>query len=233
MDENDKFKDLNKGIETLKDSSIISKDYIKFVIGLSTGTLVFSGTLVKEFFKTPHYQFILICGWACLFISIILGVWILPGGDRLQSLFESLKRMLADSPEKIKAIAEKKLQRYYIRDFIKKILPPKLESDERMKDFYKNLETASIEGLKKIFDKLPKTVVETPEGIPLLKELLKELLKLAFLWKIEEQMANPSTILKKFRRTSWQLIYIEKVMRYSFFFGMFAIFIFSIINLLR
>jgi ATP/ADP translocase len=110
MDENDKFKDLNRLLETLEKYSVKSKDYIKFVTGLSTGTLVFSAALAKEFIKTPQYQFILIIAWACLFISIILGVWILPGGDKLQSLMETLKRLLAESPEKIKSFVEKKLQ---------------------------------------------------------------------------------------------------------------------------
>lgn len=36
MEENDKFKDLNKLLESLEKSSVKSKDYIKFVIGLST-----------------------------------------------------------------------------------------------------------------------------------------------------------------------------------------------------
>jgi hypothetical protein len=233
MDENDKFKDLNRFLETLEKSSVKSKDYIKFVIGLSTGTLVFSVTLGKEVIRNPQYQFILIIGWACLFISTILGVWILPGGDRLQSLFESLKRILAESPEKIKAIAEKKLQEYYMKGSIRKLLPPELESDERMKDFCKNLETASVAGLKDIFDKVPKTLVEKPELIPLLNQFLEELVKLAPLIKIEEQMSHPLTLFKNVRRTAWQLIYLEKVMRYSFFVGMFAILIFSIINLLR
>jgi len=233
MEGNDKFEDLNKGIEFIKEYSVKSKDYIKFIIGLSTGTLVFSGTLVKEFIKFPQYKFILIIGWVCLFISIILGVWILPGGDRLQSLFEILKRVLAESSGKIKAIAEKKLKEYYIRDLIKKILPAGLESDERMKDFYKNLETAPIEGLKKVFYKLPEIAVKKPEGIRVLKEYLKELLKFAFFMKIEEQMSYPPTLFKNLRRTAWQVIYLERVMRYAFFIGMLAILIFSTINLLR
>ena len=36
MEENDKLKDLNRVFETLEKSSVKSKDYIKFVIGVST-----------------------------------------------------------------------------------------------------------------------------------------------------------------------------------------------------
>jgi len=224
MDENGEFKNLNRTLESFEKSSVKSKDYIKFLIGLSTGTLVFSGALVKEFIKAPQYQFILIIAWTCLFLSIILGVWILPAGDRFQSLIESFTRILAESPEKVKAIHEKKLQHYYLRDWIKKILPSNLESDERMKEFYKSLETAPLKGLKEVFDKLP-------GDITVLKELKKEFVKFLFLIRIEEQASYAPNVLKSLRRTAWQLIYFEKVMRYTFFIGMFAILIFSITNL--
>jgi len=223
----------NKSIETVKEYSVKSKDYIKFIIGLSTGTLVFSGTLFKQFIQFPQYKFILIIGWAYLFISIILGVWILPGGDRLQSLVEGFKRLLAESPEMKKSLAEKKLQEFFVRDLVKKTLLPELESDERMKDFYKSLETAPLENLKKAFEKVSVLGVKEPDKIRFLKELVKEVLNYSSIVKIDEQMMYPPTLLKNIRRTIWQLIYLEKGMRYSFFIGMLAILIFSIINLLR
>jgi hypothetical protein len=232
MDENDKFRDVNKLLESLEKSSVKSKAYIKFIIGLSTGTLVFSGTLVKEFIKFPQYKSVLVIGWGCLFISMILWVWILPGGDRLQALFESLKGFLTGSPEKIKAILEKKLQEFYIKDWIKKFLPSSLENDERMKDFYKSLETVSLENLKKLFGKLPEVVAQNPT-IPILKNLVEEFVKFSYLGKIEQQGSYPPTLIRNLRRTIWQIIYFERVMRYTFFIGMFAILIFSIINLLR
>ena len=212
MDENDKFKDLNRFLETFEKSSVKSKDYIKFVIGLSTGTLVFSAALVKEFIKTPRYQFILIIAWACLFISIILGVWILPGGDRLQNLVESFKRLLAESPEKMKSLVEKKLQEHYIRDWIKKILSSDLENDERMKNFYKSLETAPLKNLKKVLEKVSELGVKEPDKIRFLKEFVKEILNFSPLAKIEEQMMYPPTLFKNLRRTIWQLLYLERVM---------------------
>jgi len=231
ISEIDKFKDINKLLEAMEKSSLKSKDYIKFVIGLSTGTLVFSVTFAKEFIKTPHYQFILIIGWACLFISIILGVWILPLGDRLQAIFEGLKRFLTAPPEKIKAIIEKKLPEFYIKDWIKKFLPSSLENDERMKGFYKLLETASFENLKKVFGMLPEVVAQNPE-IPILRDIVEEVVKFSSLAKIEQQGSHPPTLIKYLRETIWQAIYFERGMRYTFFIGMFAILIFSITNLL-
>jgi hypothetical protein len=233
MDENDKFKDLNKFLETLEKSSVKSKDYIKFVIGLSTGTLVFTATLAKEFIKTPHHQFILIIGLTCLFISIILGVWILPGGDRLQSLFEIFKRLLSKSPEEMKSLVEKSLQQYYIRDWIKRILPSGLESDERMKTFYKSLENAPLRNLRKVLEKVSELGINEPDKIRFLREFVEELLNFSLFIKIDQQASYPPILFRSIRMTIWQLIYLERVLRYTFFIGMFAILIFSIINLLH
>jgi hypothetical protein len=158
---------------------------------------------------------------------------LLPWGDRLQNLTESFKGLLATSPEKMKPLIEKKLQEHYIREWIKKTLSSDLENDERMKDFYKSLETAPLENLKKVLEKVSEIGVKEPDKIRFLKELVKEILNFSFLAKIEEQMMYPPTFFKNFRRTIWQSLYLERVMRYAFFMGMFAILIFSITNLLR
>jgi len=233
MDENDKFKGFNSLLESFEKSSTKNKDYIKFIIGLSTGTLVFSATFAKEFIKTPHYQFILIIGWACLFISIILGVWILPAADTAQGLIERLKRMLAESPEKLVSLADKRLQEYYLRESIKAFFSPDFTNDEKGKDIFKKLQTAPLENLKQLFKQMPEIRLKEPEKHPFAKDMVKEMFSWLSLMEFEEQFSYPPTILKKLRRAIWEGLYLEKVMRYSFFVGMFAILIFSIINLLR
>jgi hypothetical protein len=40
MDENDKFRDINRAIESFKEFSIKSKNYIKFVIGSSSINII-------------------------------------------------------------------------------------------------------------------------------------------------------------------------------------------------
>lgn len=234
MDENDKFKDFNRRLESIEKSSIKSKDYIKFVIGLSTGTLVFSVTFAKEFIKTPHYQFILIIGWTCLFVSIILGVWILPIGDRIQSLFGSLKSLLIEPPEKFVSLTEKKLQEYYLREFIKTFFGPDRWNDERNKDFFGHVKTASAKDLKTILKNMSEMKFKEPEEHSFLKDVVGEIFNfMPLIIKFEEKFTYPPTVLKTLRRAIWQGFYLEKGMRYSFFVGMFAILIFSIINLLR
>jgi len=122
MEEKIDLDSFSKSIENLKEVSVKSKDYIKFIIGLSTGTLVLSTTLAKDFFKTPQYNFILIIGWALLFISIVVGVWILPVLDNVQGRIEAMKRMFAN-PEEAKWLFMGTLGEHYIIDWMKKLTP--------------------------------------------------------------------------------------------------------------
>lgn len=232
MDENDKSKDVNKLIEALRDSSIRDKDYIKFVIGLSIGTLVFSGALLKEFIQFPQYKFILIIGWACFFISIILGVWILPGWDKLQSLIEGYKR-LSESPEMTDAVKEKKLKDYYLRDLFKEFILGFNESDEKMKELSKGVETVSLANLKHAIKILCEWEGMETETLRPLRDYLKDRLKSLSFIEILEALFYPPNVFRKLRRTFRLLVVLEKVMTFSFFVGMFAILIFSINNLLR
>jgi DNA polymerase III delta subunit len=108
-----------------------------------------------------------------------------------------------------------------------------IEGSEDIKAFYNSLDTLPYEKLKKAFENLPEIRSTNPESVRILKELGKEFRKLSFLIEIEERESYPPTLFKHLGRTAWQIIYFERAMRYTFFIGMFAILIFSIINLLR
>jgi hypothetical protein len=47
-----------------------------------------------------------------------------------------------------------------------------------------------------------------------------------------EREANPTIVIKRVRRIILQMIWFDKVMKYAFFAGVFAISLFSIINFL-
>ena len=131
MEEKIDLDSFSKSIESLKEVSIRSKDYIKFVIGLSTGTLILSTTLAKDFFKTPQYNFILIIGWFLLFISIVVGVWILPVWDNIQGWFELMKKIFGN-PEEAKWLLMGKLGEHRIIEWMKQATPDKLMEDEKI-----------------------------------------------------------------------------------------------------
>ena len=163
----------NEAMEGIKESSVTSKDYIKFIVGLSTGTILLSVTLVKEFIKFPQYNFILIIGWIFLFVSIILGVWILPAMDNVHVKFGLLKR-LATHPEEVTPILKKKLREHYIKELIKGSIPSHLKDDEKIKDFYNSLENHSYEDLEKLAKKIAAIRVKE-EYVDVIKDLIRNI----------------------------------------------------------
>jgi len=232
MEEKNGLQEFNEALDTLRESSQKNKDYYKFIIGLATGTLIFSVTFLKEFVQFPEYKFILIIGWFCMLVSIITGVLVLPKGDILQVKLNNLKNLLK-SPEKLIALSKRELQEHYIKSYIKTSVESVIKDDEKAKDFYKLLNKLSAETLKKLYEGLQLTGVDNPKDIRFLKEFLREIFRFLSLLKIEERESYPPALFRSLRIIILELIYLEKVMKYAFFFGIFAISLFSIINFLR
>jgi len=232
MEKNEKFERLDGILDDLKESSAQSKDYYKFIIGLATGTLVLSVTFLKGFIISPEYKIILIIGWLCLLSSIIAGVLVLPKADHLNAKVQSLKSLFR-SKEILGAIAKKELQEHYLKSLIKGIIDPVFKDDEKKKEeFYQFLDNLPIRELKKFYEKAGLLGVKNPKYISFLKEFLGEMFKLISLTKIVEQEGNPSFLFKGVRRIILQMIWFDRVMKYAFFVGIFAISVFSIINFL-
>ncbi len=241
MEEKFDLDSFSKGIENLKEASIKSKDYIKFVIGLSTGTLILSTTLAKDFFKTPQYNFILIVGWALLFISIVVGVWILPAWDNIQARVELMKRMFATPKEELHRLIKRRLGEYYIVNWMKQLTPSELKETEEFQKFFKLLEDrlnvvelkpSQLKDLKKWTEDFSLAGVRN-EYRQMIKDLVTQMFSLYSLVKEYEKLTYFPGLLKSIRSTIWQMRYLEKVMRYSFFVGMLAILVFAIINFIK
>jgi len=233
MRENDSIKNLDELLDNLKDLSPKSKEYSKFVIGLATGTLVFSVTFLKGLVTFPEYKFILIIGWFCLLASIIAGVLLLPKTDELHAHVRSLKNLFR-SPETIGPIIKKELQEHYLKSWIKSIIDPVVKDDEKKKEeLYQFVDNLSPKGLKKYLEGLQLLKVKDPKIISFLKEFLEEIFKLLSLSKMIESYTNPSFVFKSFRKIILQMIWLDRLMKYAFFVGIFAISVFSIINFLR
>jgi hypothetical protein len=240
MEEEIDLDSFSENIESLKEVSIRSKDYIKFVIGLSTGTLILSTTLAKDFFKTPQYNFILIIGWSLLFISIVIGVWILPAVDNIQAWFDWMKRKLAN-PEESHLLFSKKSGGHTLMGWMKELTHPYIREKEEIQKIFKSWENyldkrdpkrKDLKKLKNLAETLgPMGVKE--EAKQMVKDGVTEMFKLYPLLKSYEKQAYLPSFLKKIRWIIWQLKYLEKVMRYSFFVGMLAILVFTIINFIK
>jgi hypothetical protein len=241
MEEKIDLDSFSKNIESLKEVSIKSKDYIKFIIGLSTGTLILSATLAKDFFKTPQYNFILIIGWALLFISIVVGVWILPVWDSIQGTFALMKKIFTTPKEELRQLIKRRLGEYYIVNWMKQLTPSELIETEEFQKFFKLLEDrlnvvelkpSQLKDLKKWTEDFSLAGVRN-EYRQTIKDLVAQTFSFYSLVKEYEKLTYFPGLLKSIRWTIWQMRYLEKVMRYSFFIGMFAILVFAIINFIK
>lgn len=231
--EQDGLKELDEALDNLKDASPKSKDYYKFIIGLATGTLIFSVTFLKEFLIFPEYKLILIIGWLCLLVSIIAGVLVLPKVDHLHARVQILKGLLK-SPEEIGVIVKKELEQHYLKTWIRSFVDPVFKDDEnRKEEFYNSLDKLSTKRLKKFFKSVGLAGVKDSTAIRFLGEFLKEMLKFLSLIKIVEREKNPIFVFKSVRKNILQMIWFDRVMKYAFFVGIIAISFFSIINFLR
>ena len=231
MEEEYKFKELDEGIGHFKESTAKSKDYHKFIIGLSTGTLIFSVTFIKEFIMFPEFKLILVAGWVGLLISIITGVLILPLGDELESQIRLLKTLF-QSKEKIGPITKKELKEHYMKLFLKSYIGPLPENEEKAKEINEFLNRLSFDKMKIMFEKIALSGLTDPLKLKQLKEILKELVKFLSIAKLEERYSNLPYVLKRIRISIYKLIILGKLVKYAFFFGIVAISIFSIINFL-
>jgi hypothetical protein len=225
------FTQMNDDMENFKELSVKSKDYIKFIVGLSTGTILLSVTLIREFVRFPQYNFILIIGWVLLFFSTILGVWILPAADNFQAKFQVLNYLLTH-PQQLTALLKKELRQQHLKELIKASIPAQFRDGEKVQESFKSLDNRSYEDLKKLAPEIAVHGVKDEA-----KDLMKDVLEstqddLISLIKIYEDEAYPPNLFKSMKWIVWQLRYLEKGMRYSFFIGMLAILVFSIINLL-
>ena len=234
MAEEDAFKRLEEVLDNLKDSSPKSKEYCKFIISLATATLVFSVTFLKEFGTFPEYNFILVIGWLCLLASIISGVLLLPKPDQLVSTMQNIRNLFKIPREILLASIRKELQQHYIKDWIKGIIDPILEGNPKKKEeIYQWMDKLPTKHLKAFYDKMTLLRVEGSEDIRFLREFVEELYRFLSLTKRVQKEMNPAFLFGKFRKIVLGTIWLDRVMKYTFFTGIFAISLFSIISILE
>lgn len=137
-------------LEELKESSARSKDYCKFVIGLSTGTLVFSVTFIDKFGLLPPYKPIILIAWCCLIISIVTGVLLLREQDRYEANFSALSNALRwDDDIKLFSIEgdfNKLMTRGFLRSYLEKETAKDAKDEVKIKKIEEALKNPSAVG---------------------------------------------------------------------------------------
>jgi hypothetical protein len=231
--------DLRRITDSLRDITSRSKDYYKFVIGLSTGALVFSVTLNEKFRFLPTYQPIILIGWVCLIISIITGVWLLRKQDDFESYFKAISSLLSDPPLLYFGFDKdfgKLITRSLIISTLKKEKSKETKNEERIKELEKQL-VIPKENVGKTFLSIMdvlKEIIEKkyPAWSPVMNDIIKEAKAWGnFLRKQGEVLYAPD-MAKKLRKTIVRMQICEKVMMVCFFAGIIMITLFSTINIL-
>lgn len=86
--------------------------------------------------------------------------------------------------------------------------------------------------LKKLFEEYMLAGVKDSESIRWLKEFVKESFKLLSLQEKIQKLTDPTVLLKTFRIIIVQTMWLNRVLIFGFFVGIFFISLFSIINIL-
>lgn len=235
MDEKIDLTDLKRILDNMKESNLRSKDHYKFVIGLSTGALVFSVTFIGKI-SFPIYKPIILIGWVCLIISIITGVWLLPRRDSLEAQWKAIMDLLS-KPENIlfgiEQDVNKLMTRALISGFLREEMPKEPKDEEKIKELKKAWLTPNgrkgkaflqtmISALEKIYPPLATAMPDiTREG-----EKWEQLIT-----KHGKTMYLPN-MFKRTRETSGRVDFMEKAMTGFFYAGIILITLSSAINFL-
>jgi hypothetical protein len=234
MEEKMDLSGLTKILENLKERTLRSKDYYKFVIGLSTGALIFSVTFVEKFSLAPVYKPIIVIGWVCLVISIVTGVWLLPKRDSLDAQWKGFIDLIANT-ENILFGIEQDFGKFMTRKVISAFFEAKIVKDEEeVKKYKKDWVTPNgrlgIAFFKNIFSELEKTYPALSTAKP---DFIREYEKWKQLITKERKSMYLPDVFKNLRETNQRVTFVDKVMTVSFYAGIILITLFSAINFLE
>ena len=239
MDEKIDLSSAKKILDNLKEGTLRSKDYYKFVIGLSTGTLLVSVTFIDKFSLLPTYKSLIVIGWMCLIISVITGVWLLQERDSLETQWNTMIDFMTNpKPELILLTIErdvsKSITRSLISGFLKEEASKEPKDEEKIKALQKEWLMPNGSKGKKFF----RVMVSALEMIypPLataMPDITKELEKWGqLLTKHEKSMFLPN-MLKRLRKTNTRVELIQKIMTGFFYAGIILITLSSAISFLE
>lgn len=237
MDEKIDLSGVKKILDNIKENTLRSKDYYKFVIGLSTGALLVSVTFVGKFSLLPAYKPLTVVGWICLIISVITGVWLLPKHDSLETQWNAIVDLLS-KPENIlfgiEQDVSKLMTRSLIRGFLKEEMSKDPKDEEKIKNFKKEwlrpngskgkeFLKAMMSGLEMIY---PPLATATPD-------ITKELEKWGQLITKHGKSMYLPYMFKKLRETTIRVELVQKAMAGFFYAGIILITLSSAISFLQ
>lgn len=229
--------DFTKVLDSIKESTSRSKDYYKFVIGLSTGALVFSVTFIEKFTLLQAYKPIILIGWVCLIISIISGVWLLPKKDSFEAQLNAIRDTISNLHMSLLSIEQdfnKFIERSVIDFYLKHEMSKESKDEEQIKKLKKDWAMANG-GIAKGFYNIAVSKLEeiNPTWPPFIRDLFKEIEAWKPLLSKSVKLMYIPNMSKQLRKTIVQVNWVEKVMTGFFYAGIILITLSSAINFLK
>jgi hypothetical protein len=235
---NDKLQppSLQRILDTMKEYTLRRKEYYKFVIGLSTGTLVFSVTFVEKFSLLQVYKPIILIGWVCLVISIITGVWVLAKQDwsegQVNSIISTLSNpqqiVLGFLPNLTKLLTEGIFDAS-LDPFLKELFSKQPNAEELINKLKQVVPKTSL--IKGLLNSMASAIQETNPSLAL---LIRDMIKEAEGWAQLITKCSKSVYLpdmsRHLRQTIIRMAWVEKAMMAFFYAGIILIALFSAIN---
>ena len=226
--------DLNRIIDSVRENVSRSKDYYKFLIGLSTGALVFSVTLIKNFSPSPTCRPLILIGWLCLIISVITGVWLLRKQDEVESQIKSIKAMGSDPTQLFFGIEQdldKFVTRALLSGYLKKESARDPKNEERIKELKKDFVMPNGKVGKAFLSEMVSVIEKiNPAWAPVMHDIVKEAKSWGDLLRKQSKLLYVPNMAKKLRKNYVRISIFEKAMMGSFFAGIILITMFSAIN---
>ncbi len=227
MNEKIDLSKLRNVLDNFKESTLRSKEYYKFIIGLSTGTLLISVTFIDKFSLLPAYKPLIVIGWICLIISIISGVWLLPKHDFLESEWKAIMDFISE-PEKILLGIEQDFDKFITRGLVSGFLREEMSKDPKDEEKIRKLREEWLtpngnKGKKFLNAMVSALQVIYPPLATAWPDITKEIGKWEKLMNKQGRLFYFPYRFRRIRKINKQVEVVQKVMAGSFYTGIILI----------
>jgi len=226
-----KTQDLEQRFELAKRGAESSKDYTKYILGLSSGILVLTAAFLSRQAQGTDYKLIIVLGWISLTLSIILGLMIVKRSSLLLAELPIFVIMSKETKKGHEEIMKEILKGFefdltvkVIKDLHKEINMDKITDDDakklaKDKRYRKQVRKFTIKNVSKISKDLADFIDEA--------------------WRLENIAAKVSKrnyytqLFRDMRKGVFALAYIPKYFESTFFIGLILVCLFFVLNFLK
>lgn len=212
-----------------------TKESIRYILSLATGSLIFSITFIEKIAPTPTHRLLIVYGWIFLLVSIIAGIWTIGVMYNFITNLKTLKQISSDEAMKNIMFNKGYLERRLVRKFIdnkmfqeemqkRGVTIPDGEVESHIERIL-NDETT----LNKLIDIVSTPADDTPETKRQAK-MAKAALRFYKMCQRIVPYAHPTRVMNRIRRQMLAMLILPAITYMAFYAGILLITIFAIKN---